>query len=552
MQPAPQTLHRDLIPVVRRGVAIVTLLLVAALAPAASADSSSLYRGPGPRPGPDLLYDAPATAPQLRTPGAGTRRRSWSPAPTAYRDGEFLYQDYLYDDHGANGVARPDRPARRTRRHVLEAQRHLHLPDRPGLRRQRRRPGRVPRPAAGRRHRVPDHAEHDEGPALFAFTIAIGGTPGVDAAVPERREHLAPADLFLTVHGTARSSSPMLVTPLPTRRPAAPTVTVDRDRRQIEVDVPHAAWNPGQSTVRLAAGVGPVGQRERPYLLPQPTADATHPGGAGTGRVRPPSSTSPSAPHEPIPRSPQTTGATSTNAGLVARPRSRARRSRPATSAASTPTSTSPSSPPASTTTAASRRPARWTASSPATSRPAQGVDYRAVRLPAPRTVDMPRPSTRATSSRTRSTSRGSRRPPPGYGMTLLLHSLVGQLQPVPRQPQPVAVRRPRPRLDRDHARGARARRLYYDLGAAPTCSRCGPTSPSATSSTRPTRDSPATRWAATAPSSSPTQFPDLFAKGQPTVGPPGSASRFRPETRPAGWRPTTTACSRRCATSRS
>src|SRR5437588_2867818 len=52
--------------------------------------------------GPDLLRLPPATAPQLTNGGI------WSAPPilvsgaTAYRNGEFIYQDFLYDDHGAN------------------------------------------------------------------------------------------------------------------------------------------------------------------------------------------------------------------------------------------------------------------------------------------------------------------------------------------------------------------------------------------------------------------------------------------------------------------
>src|SRR3954471_19396321 len=90
----------------RRSAAFIALLFCLAAAPGAAGDSSSLYHGPAPRPGPDILYEPPATAPQL-TNGPG-----WSAPPilisgaTAYRDGEFLYQDYLYDDHGANGGQR--------------------------------------------------------------------------------------------------------------------------------------------------------------------------------------------------------------------------------------------------------------------------------------------------------------------------------------------------------------------------------------------------------------------------------------------------------------
>ena len=55
-----------------------------------------------PRPGPDALYGPNPTPPQLEN-GAG-----WEAEPLlvsgcdAYRDGEYLYQDYVYDDHGAD------------------------------------------------------------------------------------------------------------------------------------------------------------------------------------------------------------------------------------------------------------------------------------------------------------------------------------------------------------------------------------------------------------------------------------------------------------------
>src|SRR6476661_1068265 len=189
MQPAPQTLHRDLIPVVRRGVAIVTLLLVAALAPAASADSSSLYRGPGPRPGPDLLYDAPATAPQL-TNGAG-----WS-APsilisgaTAYRDGEFLYQDYLYDDHGANGGQRdqndPRGQAAGTSSDLFSAPNGTYTyPTDPAYAMDAADlvEFRVKPLADSTAFRITLNTMKDA--RLYGLTIAIGGTPGVELPMP--------------------------------------------------------------------------------------------------------------------------------------------------------------------------------------------------------------------------------------------------------------------------------------------------------------------------------------------------------------------------------
>ncbi len=93
----------------------------------------------------------------------------------------------------------------------------------------------------------------------------------------------APADLFLTVHPSGSKLVADLVhasSGAPVSGPA-PTVNVDLTRRQIEVDVPHSDWDPGQATVRLAMGVGLWDSSTGRYLLPQATADATHPGGAG-------------------------------------------------------------------------------------------------------------------------------------------------------------------------------------------------------------------------------------------------------------------------------
>ena len=60
----------------------------------------------------------------------------------------------------------------------------------------------------------------------------------------------------------------------------APQVSISLRRRQIRVLVPHQAWNPGEQTVRLAAGVGLWNKSANRYLVPGVAADATHPGGA--------------------------------------------------------------------------------------------------------------------------------------------------------------------------------------------------------------------------------------------------------------------------------
>ena len=80
--------------------------VLAMTAASARADDASLYRGPAPRPGPDILYAPAATSPQLQNTGVWKADPILVSGATSYRDGEFVYQDFLYDDHGANAGQR--------------------------------------------------------------------------------------------------------------------------------------------------------------------------------------------------------------------------------------------------------------------------------------------------------------------------------------------------------------------------------------------------------------------------------------------------------------
>jgi hypothetical protein len=258
------------------------MLLALVSTASASADSSSLYHGPAPRPGPDILYERPATAPQL-TNGPG-----WS-APSilvsgasAYRNGEFLYQDYLYDDHGANGGQRdqndPRGQAAGTSSDLFSAPNGTYTyPTDPAY---------AMNAADLVEFRVKPFADHTafritlntlKDARLYGMTIAIGGKPGVELPVPDGANTTAPADMFLTVHGL----NAKIVDAVTHADLGHVSVSVDQERRQIEVSVPRAIWNPTGKTVRLAAGVGLWDNKANKYLIPQQNADATHPGGAG-------------------------------------------------------------------------------------------------------------------------------------------------------------------------------------------------------------------------------------------------------------------------------
>ena len=78
--------------------AVAAALCSAALAPTASAASLPTVPS-GARPGPDLLYADAPPAPQLSNAGPWTAPPILVSGATAYREGEFLYQDFLYDDH---------------------------------------------------------------------------------------------------------------------------------------------------------------------------------------------------------------------------------------------------------------------------------------------------------------------------------------------------------------------------------------------------------------------------------------------------------------------
>jgi hypothetical protein len=95
--------------VVASGVPLVAGMTGAAVRAGDSHDGSgslpSTYAG-GTRPGPDVLYAPPPTAPQLASSDASHFRAAplLVSGTEAYAAGEYLYQGYLYADHGGGKV----------------------------------------------------------------------------------------------------------------------------------------------------------------------------------------------------------------------------------------------------------------------------------------------------------------------------------------------------------------------------------------------------------------------------------------------------------------
>jgi hypothetical protein len=258
----------------------------------AAAPAASLYTGPGPKPGPGILYAPLADAPQLdNAPG-----RVWRAKPIlvsgaeAYRNGEFLYQDFLYDDHGAHEQPDPSDP-RITSATFSQPNGSYTYPTAPAYANDAADlvEFRVKPLARATAFRITLNTMHD--PTLIAFTIALGGRDGVPEAFPYGANVSAPADAFLTVHPDATGKRMVAdIQAAGTGKPlgaAQPSVAVDTTRRQIEVRVPHGEWNPGRSTVRMEMGVGLWDKAGHRYLLPGTSATATTPGGAGTAQNPP-------------------------------------------------------------------------------------------------------------------------------------------------------------------------------------------------------------------------------------------------------------------------
>ena len=166
---------------------------------AAAASGSSLYSGPGPRPGPDILYEPTAVAPELTNAGIWQASPILVSGTTAYRNGEFLYQDYLYDDHGAHEVPDPTDP-RASGDTFSKPNGTYTYPTGPGYANNAADlvEFRVKPTTSATAFRVTLNTL--ENPSLIAFSIALGGHAGQTYPFPYGANVVAPASLFLTVH----------------------------------------------------------------------------------------------------------------------------------------------------------------------------------------------------------------------------------------------------------------------------------------------------------------------------------------------------------------
>jgi predicted esterase len=198
----------------------------------------------------------------------------------AYRRGEYVYQGFLYDDHGAAGVADPADPLTQKFLFGAKAGTLTYPTDKAFVNNAADLLEFRVRPLVdATAFRVTFTSLVDS--ARTAFTLALGAS-GTSRAWPAQAGVTSPAQRFLTVHG---STADIVNATTGLAGPAGTTVTVDRGRHQYEVLVPHRAWSPGSGKQRISIGTGLWDVAGGHYLVPSTTATATSPGGVAPSQA---------------------------------------------------------------------------------------------------------------------------------------------------------------------------------------------------------------------------------------------------------------------------
>ncbi|GAA5126573.1 hypothetical protein [Haloechinothrix salitolerans] len=255
--------------------AVVTGAAVPASATASPDEPSSLPTvTSGARPGPDVLYAPPPDAPILanHNPRFDAEPLLVSGAD-AYRDGEYLYQDFLYDDCGANsdgaGADSQSACAGDVTYPTDDARFGGNAADLVEFR------------IATRQNRVIYRLtfntllERDSTIAVIAFDVDGDNSTGA-ATLP--RDPGAPfpgTDEVITAWGTgAEHTSFASGTTTPLR------IRTDLDANQMTITVPRGVSDPsGTWEATVATGLHDVDSGG--WLRPRPTADDETPGGVG-------------------------------------------------------------------------------------------------------------------------------------------------------------------------------------------------------------------------------------------------------------------------------
>ena len=226
------------------------LLLAAPSAEAASLPTVSS----GKLPGPPLLYAKAPHVPQLENRAPFRAKPLLVSGTDAYRRGEYLYQDYLFDDHGAEtgAVTSPPgtagfSPAGGDLLYPNEARYANNAADLVELRIRPTRDEIV--------YRVTLGAVLDDDATVVGIGIDTDRSGAAQVAWPHGAGLTSPGlDRFITAWGTGGDVSTFpsgATTALP-----AGAVKVDRRTNQMTIRVPRSTMDPGRGVWRYVAGAG--------------------------------------------------------------------------------------------------------------------------------------------------------------------------------------------------------------------------------------------------------------------------------------------------------
>src|SRR3954454_763469 len=209
------------------------------------------------RPGPPLLYEAPPAVSPLSVEAPFSAQPLLVSGTDAYRDGEYLYQDYLFDDRGANTTPGPGTRFENGRNASGPTAGDVEYPT------DERYAGnaadlvefRVKPLADAIVYRVTLNTARAADASVVGIGIDSDRSGGAPVAWPYGAGVSSPGlDSFITAWGTGGS-----LTSFPsgasTALPAG-AVSMDLTTNQMTITVPRSLMDPGDATWRYFAGTG--------------------------------------------------------------------------------------------------------------------------------------------------------------------------------------------------------------------------------------------------------------------------------------------------------
>jgi len=239
---------------------IAALALSIGVTPSSAATSLPSV-GSGERPGPPLLYKRPPEAPQLGNRAPFRAKPLLVSGTDAYRGGEYLYQDYLFDDRGADTVDGSG-GQRDSATGVSPTSGNVSYPtaERFGGNAADLVELRIKPTRGAVLYRVTLNTVKADDAAIVGIGIDTDRSDGAPVAWPGGAGVTSPGlDRFVTAWGTGGRvfrRDPLSDQLVPDRSPAGVDVSISRARNQMTIRVPRSVMDPGRSTWRYVAGVG--------------------------------------------------------------------------------------------------------------------------------------------------------------------------------------------------------------------------------------------------------------------------------------------------------